>query len=199
MLFRSKDKSLKIPVEQTGISVQFTLPSKAVDHPLTVLVVETEGLPEVEPQSVLAGEKGSYDFTYLHAITHGNAVTRFNRKGGFHISKWEGPEDYVEWIADITKPGKFRLNIFYSANREWEGKAYEIFINSERFEKDVISTGDWFEFQEFPVGYIELPETGKISIKIRPKSASDSNLMYLRSLTLIPVDNVKQAGWGTSN
>ena len=193
-----KDRTLKISAENLGKSVRITLPVKAIDNPISVLILETEGLPEVEPHQVLPGENGEYEFTYLTAITQGNAVTRFNRKGGFHISKWEGPEDYVEWIADIKKPGKFRLNISYSANMDWEGKAYEIYINNKQFEKTVIPTGGLFEFQEFPVGYIELPETGKISVKIRPKLASDSYLMYLRSLTLIPVDDVKRIGWGVS-
>jgi hypothetical protein len=165
---------------------------------MSVLVLETEGLPAVDPPLVLPGENLRYDFNFLTAMTHGNAVTRFNRKGGFHISKWKEPEDFVEWIASIDKPGKFRLNISYSAIKEWEGKAFEIFIDNVRFEKTVISTGDWFEFKEFPVGYIDLPESGNIKVMVRPKKAGDSYLMYLRSLTLVPVENIKHSGWGVS-
>lgn len=192
------DKTVKLQVTKTGNITRIKLPPAATDYPLTVLVLETAGLPAVDPLQVLQEENGRYDFTYQTAITHGNAVTRYNRKGGFHISKWKEPDDYAEWIASIMETGKFRLNISYAANREWEGKAFEIFLGNVRFEKTVISTGDWFEFMDFPVGYIELPEIGNITIKIRPKDTCDSYLMYLRSLTLTPVENLKNSGWGAS-
>ena len=192
------DKSKKLSVKKSGRNSTIQLPAKATDYPMSVLVLETEGLPAVDPPLVLQGENLRYDFNFLTAMTHGNAVTRFNRKGGFHISKWKEPEDFVEWIASIDKPGKFRLNISYSAIKEWEGKAFEIFIDNVRFEKTVISTGDWFEFKEFPVGYIDLPESGNIKVMVRPKKAGDSYLMYLRSLTLVPVENIKHSGWGVS-
>jgi hypothetical protein len=146
----------------------------------------------------LPGQDGNYELNYLTAITYGNAVTRYNRKGGFHISKWKEPGDFAEWIINIDKPGKFRLNISYSAIKEWQGKPLEILIGDMRFEKTVICTGDYFEFQEFPLDYFELPKAGNFTVKIRPGNASDSYLMYLRSLTLIPVDNIKNAGWGVN-
>jgi hypothetical protein len=180
-----------------GKNVSIDLPASPPDFPLSVIVLETEGPPEVEPQPVRAGENGKYDLTCLNAITHGNAVTRFNRKGGFHISKWTKPEDFAEWIVNTDKPGKFRIDISYSAPGEWEGKKFEIFVGDKRFEKTVNCTGKLFEFHEFPVGYAGLSSAGNFTVKIRPKDVSDSWLMYLRSLTLIPVENTKNSGWGS--
>jgi alpha-L-fucosidase len=192
------NKTVKLPVNKTGKNVRIQLPVSETDYPMSVVVLETEGLPSVDPRLVLPGENGRYELTYLTAITHGKAVTRFNRKGGFHISKWTEPEDFAEWIVNIEKPGKFRINITYSANKDWGGKKFELFIGNKRFEKTVNYTGATFEFQEFPVDYIDIPATGNITVKIRPEDVSDSYLMYLQSLALIPVENIKNSGWGVN-
>lgn len=125
-------------------------------------------------------------------------LTRFNRKGGFHISKWTGPEDAVDWFVHVDKPGKFKMNITYAANKEWEGKQYEITIGKSSIEKSVICTGDWYEYHEFPVCYIDLPKAGDYTLTIRPKVSSVTYLMYLSSITLNPTDSIKQAGWVTN-
>jgi alpha-L-fucosidase len=192
------DPATILEVLNTGNNIQIQLPAEASDYPLSLLVLETEGFPVVVPRVVMPEGDGRYELNYLTAITNGNTVTRFNRKGGFHISKWKNPDDFTDWIVNIDKPGKFRLNISYSAIKEWEGKTFEIYVDDIRFEKTVICTGACFEFQEFPVGYFELPKAGNVTVKIRPENASDSYLMYLRSLTLIPVDNIKNAGWGVN-
>lgn len=196
--YMNNDPATILEVQKTGSNVRIQLPGGATDYPLSLLVLETEGSPVVAPRMVLPGQDGNYELNYLTAITYGNAVTRYNRKGGFHISKWKEPGDFAEWIINIDKPGKFRLNISYSAIKEWQGKPLEILIGDMRFEKTVICTGDYFEFQEFPLDYFELPKAGNFTVKIRPGNASDSYLMYLRSLTLIPVDNIKNAGWGVN-
>lgn len=190
------DKSTKLPVTQAEKQTRISLPTKPIDDPLSLLVLEIEGSPRVDPPIVLQDEAGLIQLDYLKAITHGKTMTRYNRKGEFHISKWSGPEDAVEWFIHIDKPGKFTVNISYAANKEWEGKPFEITIGKSRIEKSVICTGDWYVYYGFPVGYIELPEAGDYTLTIRPKKMSDTYLMYLRSITLNPVENIKQAGWG---
>lgn len=197
MAYPLNERDVKLSVKVTGKNVGIELPASPPDYPLSVIVLETKSPPEVDPQAVRPGENGKYELTCLNAITHGNAVTRFNRKGGFHISKWKGPEDFAEWIVSTDKPGKFRLDISYSAPREWEGKKFEIFIGDKRFERTVSCTGELFEFYEFSVGYATITSAGNFTVKIRPKDVSDSWLMYLRSLTLIPVENIKSSGWGS--
>ena len=192
------DKSTKLSVIQVEKRTRISLPLKAPDDPISVLILETEGIPAVDSQVVLQDENGKIEFNYLTAQTNGNAVTRFNRKGGFHISKWKGPEDSVKWLARIDKPGKFRLDITYAANKEWEGKTFQITIGDSLFEKKVIQTGDWFEYHEFPAGYIELSKAGEYTLTIRPKGESNSYLMHLHSLALTPVESNRHAGWGVN-
>ena len=52
----------------------------------------------------------------MAAVTGGNAVKRFNRKGEFHISKWARPQDKVTWYLEAARPGSFEVEISYAAN-----------------------------------------------------------------------------------
>jgi alpha-L-fucosidase len=192
------DKSMKLTVTQVKKQTRIKLPLKPPDNPVSVLVLELDGIPGVDPPVVLQDESGEIELNYLTAITKGKTMTRFNRKGGFHISKWTAPEDAVDWSVNVKNPGKFKVMITYAASREWEGKQYEINVGGSHIEKPVIYTGDWYEYREFPIGYVELPKPGNYTLTIRPKVMSDTYLMYLSSLALVPVKNSKQAGWSVN-
>jgi alpha-L-fucosidase len=190
------DKSIKLQVTRAEKQTRIILPPKPTDNPVTVLVLEIEGSPKVDPPVVLQKETGLIELDYLKAITHGKAMTRFNRKGGFHISKWTGPEDSAEWLVHVDKPGAFQVIIDYAAKKEWEGKHFEIVIGSTTIKPYVVCTGEWFEYRKFPAGYVEHLGKGDYKVTIRPKERSDTYLMWLRSITLNPVKSSKKEGWG---
>jgi len=192
------DKAENLQVKQSVNNTLIILPSKPADHPITVLVVETDGPPKVDPAVVGQDGEGKIELNYLTAITNGRTVTRFNRKGGFHISKWTGPDDAVDWKINIDIPGKYRVSIDYAANIEWEGQRFEITNGISKIENSVYNTGDWYEYHEFPAGYIEFQEAGKYTLTIRPKDDTNKFLMYLRSVKLTPVRSIKEAGWGVN-
>lgn len=193
------NRSVILPVNQENNKTHLTLATESPDDPVSVIVLQTEGVPEVEPPVVYQEESGEFLFDYLKANTEGDAMTRFNRKGGFHISKWTGPQDAVQWFVQVRKPGIFKVNITYSANKEWEGKHYEIVAGEERINNPVIATEELFEFHTFPAGYIEFSDTGRYRLTIRPVEQGNSYFMYLRSIDLQPVDRIKEDGWGAGN
>jgi|WetSurMetagenome_2_1015567.scaffolds.fasta_scaffold66441_1 alpha-L-fucosidase len=192
------DRSAKLTVIQSEKQIRVSLPPKPTDNPITVLALEIDGSPKTDPPLVFQDDTGSIELNYLKVITKGKTMTRFNRKGGFHISKWTGPEDSASWFVHIDKPGTFQVNITYGAKKEWEGKSFEISIGRSSFETSVICTGDWFEYQKFPVGYIELKKPGDYTVIIRPRISSDTYLMWLHSITLNPIKSKKKEGWGVN-
>ena len=193
------DASAKLSVEQTDNLVSITLPPEAPDYPLSVIVVETEGPPEAYPQIVIANEKGDYGFNYLNAITSGNAMKRYNRKLGFNISKWTNPNDLATWHVQVDKPGLYRVHVDYAADKESEGRPYEISIGSSAIHPKVVYTGSMFDllpdFYNFPVGYFEINQPGKYILTMKPLSSKESNLLYLRRLLLQPVENKPDEDW----
>ena len=112
------DKTKKLPVTKIGKQTSISLPPNPADNPITVLVLDIDGTPKIDSPVVLQAENGSIELNYLTAVTHGKTMTRFNRKGGFHISKWTGPEDSSEWSVHVDKSGMFQLYIDYAAMKE---------------------------------------------------------------------------------
>ena len=192
------DKSTKLPVIQSDKQIKISLPQKPADYPLTVLALDIDGSPETDPPLVFQRDTGATELDYMNVITHGKTMTRFNRKGGFHISKWTGPEDFASWIVHADTPGTFQVSITYAARKEWEGKPFEIIIGTDTFKTSVIYTGDWFEYQKFPVGYIGLKKAGDYTVIIRPIESDDTYLMWLQSISLNPVKSSKKEGWGAN-
>lgn len=194
-----KDQSERLSFTRNEEQIVIQVPSVAPDKPLSVVVLELNGAPVVAPREVFQDENGSLMLDYLTVKTTGKAVTRFNRKGGFHISKWNGPDDIAEWMIKINKPGIFKVNITYAANKEWDGEKYEIAAGNQVIRQSVVHTGDWYDYHEFPAGYLEFPEAGVIRLTIRPADQSTTNLMYLKSIRLDPVKETKRYGWSSSN
>jgi alpha-L-fucosidase len=193
------DKSIKLTVKQSGNFTDIDLPVIPPDNPISVIAVEFEGELLVDRPVAGQDKSGRVELNYLTVKTYGKTKTRFNRKGNFHISKWTGPGDTAEWIVNISKPGKFKLSLTYSATREMEGQPFKINAGGTVIKSRVIETGGWFEYTEVPVGYIELNKAGNYTVTMEPVSDSGNYLMYLRSVTLSPVSEIKKEGWGSSD
>jgi alpha-L-fucosidase len=191
--------STKLSVEKSGNQTHITLPQKPTDRPISVVVIQTEGKPTVDPQVVTLNEKGELELNYLKVITSGNAKKRYNRKLGFNISKWTSPNDIATWHVQVDKPGFYRVNVDYAADKESEGRDYEISLGTSSIKPKVIYTGSMFnllpDFYNFPVGYFEIKEPGKYILNVKPLSAKETNLMYLRKLVLQPVENIPVEDW----
>lgn len=191
------DKSSKIPFKQDNNTTNLSLPTIPTDHPLTVLVLEIEGTPKVDPPVLVQDTTGVFKLNYLTAITHGKTETRFNVNLLFHITGWSDPEDATDWIIQVNKPGMFRVNISYGAEKLVEGKPYEITNGSSSLKSTVLPAGD-YKFHDFPLGYFNFPKSGKYTLTIRPLSSDSLNLMFLNTITLSPVNSVKKGGWGVN-
>jgi alpha-L-fucosidase len=192
------NKSTILKVTQVEKQTRIFLPSKPNDYPVSVLELGIDGSPRVDPPMVFPDDTGSIELNYLKVITAGKTMTRFNRKGSFHISKWTAPEDSAKWIIHLDKAGTFMVNISYAAKKEWEGKQYEIIIGSSSFEKQVIYTGEWFDYHKFTIGYLELKKPGDYKVIMHPMQSDSTSLMWLQSVSLNPIKSKKAEGWGVN-
>ncbi len=189
----SGDKGKPV-VDQRGDSIYIKIPVKETDSPFTVVALEIEGKPSTDPPLTVQQPESTV-LDYLTANTYGNAVTRFNRKGGFHISRMTAPADSVQWVIKFNDPGKFRIEISYAARAEWEGLPYRIAIDGYIIDRKVVPAEGWYEYRDFPVGYIEIKNPGNHVLSIKPMKEGDKYLMYLKSITLVPVEEIKTQGW----
>lgn len=182
------NKNSKLQIEREENSVFVAVPEKPVDEVNTVVVMEIEGTPNVEPVVVEQNKDGVVSLEYVEAITGGKTVKRFNRKGKFHISKWIDPEDTITWHFNINKPGTFEVMITYAASKEWEGREYTVSVGHELLTSKVKYTGDWYEYKTFRIGTVNLKDSEKYTLTIKPESSSKDYLMYFKSIQLITID-----------
>lgn len=175
-----------LALSRDGNTVYITVPTKPLDVNDTVVVLEIEGTPEVEPPVTVQEGESAVTLDHITAVTAGKAVKRFNRRGRFHISKWMTPEDTATWQVRIRKPGRYLVKIEYAAQQEWAGGDYQVSVDEQLLSATVEHTGDWYEYKQFEIGTVDLGEAGQHELTIRPRAETDHYLMYFKLLRLEP-------------
>jgi alpha-L-fucosidase len=180
------DPSLRLSVGRENGAITVGLPARSLDENDTVVVMEISGQPVADPPLIVQDSDSPFELDYLQAVTAGKAVKRFNRDGGFHISKWTGPADSITWHVLVSLPGSYRVSIRYAAREEWARNTYLVTVGSQSLTAAVEATGDGFEYKKFNLGEVTVPKAGVYTVNVRPATVSDHDLMYFQSLILQP-------------
>ncbi len=182
------DPAHKLPVALQDGNILITVPAVMPDSRDTVIAVELDRPPVVDPPVVTQDSDTGFELNYLTAVTAGNAKKRFNRDGGFHISKWTSPEDTATWILSVSVAGKYAIKIRYAAAKDWKDGQFILTVGHHEMKGPVKPTGDWYQYATFDAGTILFPKAGQYKLELRPAEKYSHYLMYLESLTLEPVD-----------
>jgi alpha-L-fucosidase len=193
-LLRDSSRTLDVSREEDKLSVR--LPGEPVDEEDTVVVLEIAGRPEVDPPVVVQKGSSPIKLEYATAVTGGKAMKRRGEVGGYHISKWEDPQDSITWRVRIDEPRRYQVWITYAAEKEWEGGKYQVSAGSASVEATVFDTGAYcghdgpclpgFHYQTVNIGFVDLSEAGEYKLTIRPASRIGHDLMYFKSIELFP-------------
>lgn len=113
------DRSKKvIPFKQTYVKgldhhrLQISLPSKAPDSVVSVVVLEIEGAPQVE-RIITQQDNGIIYLPGVSATASKNseaAILNFNSSGGGGAN-WTDPAISLKWNFKVEKPGTYRIDI----------------------------------------------------------------------------------------
>ncbi len=180
------DPSLRLSVDRENDAITVGLPARSLDENDTVVVMEISGPPVVDPPRIVQDSDSPFELDYLEAMTAGKAEKRFNRDGGFFISKLTGPADSITWHVLVSLPGSYRVGIRYAAREEWARNTYVVTVGSQSLTAAVTATGDGFEYKKFDLGEVKFLKAGPYTVKVRPTSVSGHDLMYFHSLILEP-------------
>jgi len=120
------------------------------------------------------------------AITEGKTVKRFNRKGGYHISGWQSPDDFVKWNLKVSSPGNYKVSIKYASLPSWAGQGFKVSVGGKSLEAETLGTGDWYEYAGFDLGTVNLGEGEAVTLEVRPEGQVRQNLMYFKEILLEP-------------
>lgn len=180
------DRSHPLTISRMNDAPVITLPLRPADERDTVLALQLDGPPRVDPMTVTQGSDAPFELDYIGGVTAGKAVKRFNRNGKFHISKWTGPEDSITWRVLISQTGKYNLHIRYSARRESQDTKYVVTIGRQTITGTVTPTSEGYQYKTFDLGMVTLSRAGFSNVQIKPAAEYNHNLMFFQALELIP-------------
>ena len=180
------DPSLRLSVDRENDAITVGLPARSLDENDTVVVMEISGPPVADPPRIVQDSDSPFELDYLEAMTAGKAEKRFNRDGGFFISKLTSPADSITWHVLVSLPGSYRVSVRYAAREDWARNTYVVTVGAQSLTAAVEATGDGFEYKKFNLGEVQIPKAGAYTVKVRPAKVSDHDLMYFQSLILEP-------------
>jgi alpha-L-fucosidase len=187
-LLTAPSAALNVEKGESG-ALRIALPAKAPNALDTVVVLEIEGRPQVDPFLIRQEPGGSLRLDFASAATFGNAVKRHNRKGEeaqFHISKMRTPADGIAWHVRIERPGAYDVRITYAASPGWEDGRYVVETGEQRVASAVRTRPGWYDSQTETIGRLNLEKSADAVFRLRPDLALDHHLMYFQALELVP-------------
>jgi alpha-L-fucosidase len=151
-----------------------------------VIIVDLDGSPDIDPPVILPQKNGHIQFDYITARTFGKTKKRYNRKGKFHISKWQSPQDYVSWNFKLSKPGTYKVLMTYTSQPYSVGKKVHLQSGKNNLDFKFNSTGEWYDFKTESCGEMTFAP-GEHTLSIRPGQRDKEDLFYFKSVELVPL------------
>mgnify|MGYP000944375983 FL=1 len=103
------------------------------------------------------------------------------------IGFWTNAADKVAWTFQISKPGRFRVELDLACEPGNEGSGFTVALNDAMVSSVVPATKSWSDFTRVSVGEFELPHSGKFTLTVGTDKIAKFGLMNIRSVRLRPV------------
>ncbi|MGA2068987.1 MAG: alpha-L-fucosidase [Thermoguttaceae bacterium] len=177
------------PLEATAGDggVRIKLPPKAPSPPVSVVVLEIEGEPEVAPQLLGQAADGSITLAAADAVVHGETAQYESGGGKDNIGFWTNSHDWVSWDFGVKQPGRFEATVTYACEPGSAGSRYTMAVGPAAVHGEVEATGDWAAFVTRKLGVLEIPAAGPAKLTVKPDSMPHGAVMNLKAVRLTPV------------
>ncbi|HOA75169.1 MAG TPA: alpha-L-fucosidase [Phycisphaerae bacterium] len=200
-------------VSRQGSDTIVSLPEKAPHPVASVVALELDGPPNVQPFTIRPGPDGgiSLPATVAEIRSQHGQRARFEAVGEqVYVGNWTNAIDAVSWQFEVDTPGRYQVVLNYAAPQGSAGATFEIAAivadpklatrpaeatvprlfdrasASAKLSGTVEVTGGTTNFQDRAVGTIELP-AGTNVLLVRPvKLPAKDTLMNLRQAKLAP-------------
>ena len=195
---------------RSGPDWVITLPERAPDKVASVVVLQLDGPPQVDPFVLRPERNGVICLPALCGALegpHGQRIRYENQDGLIHAGNWMRPGDGIEWHFETPRAGVYRLVLDHSVRPGQGGSEVRIVVDGtfaprlapnglpytsgdgdlaagEQLLVRTQSTGGQFRKRSF--GQIRLGG-GTHSLKLLPGKLRRQELMALRGVVLRPV------------
>jgi hypothetical protein len=129
---------------------------------------------------------GSLNLSAVSAGIFGDKIQLVQKEGEAWLDGFASPDDRVEWRVQISKPGVFRIELTYAADRAAVGSKWR--LAGEKHEKIATlahASGGRTKFREETIGYIALPASGRHLIEFHPVEVK-GEFLVLQKIRLVP-------------
>ena len=140
------DPGKNLESSRSGSSVRISLPSTPTDAINTVVALELDGPPRVDPPVIAEKAGKPVVLDYLNAVTSGKTVKRFNRRGQFHISKWTGPADQASWRVRFLQPGRYRVRLECAGAPGRPTGTFVLSAGDQKVQIESPQASDWYQY-----------------------------------------------------
>lgn len=132
-LLQSKDA---VTAVRDGADWVITLPEAQPDPVVSVLAVDLDGAPQVEPVRITPKADGVIDLPILYGDLigpHGQRIRYEIDQRDVYVGSWYRAPDRISWtIEDVPEDGDYDLTLFNYVNRSESGMVYDVYVNPER-------------------------------------------------------------------
>jgi alpha-L-fucosidase len=180
-------KNLKMEIVDDGVKVY--LPQKPLDAVDTVVVLKIDGKLQVEKILPEQSSSGTVTLTAETADIHnrmGSDTKLETRDRIQNISYWTDEQVWVDWSFRIDKPGRFEIAAYLAVEAPKSG--FEIIIDDQKQNAEVVSTGGYDKFVKTKLGEITLTQPGEHKLQIKPIEKQWQPI-NLRTILLTPIGN----------
>ena len=176
-----------LSVRRAGKDVLVTLPERERDPAATVVVVELQGQPVVEPTPIVPAADGRIDLPVYLAEIRSEMGQRAYLDYFYRttmLANWQNVNDYPEWSFTTDKPGLYEVRASYASI--WGGKAgYEVEVDGQKIAAQTGSSPSVYVPATFTAGRLTLP-AGAHTLRVKITSITNNHAMNLEKVVLVP-------------
>jgi alpha-L-fucosidase len=182
------DRTRTLAFRRAGKDVVVTLPARPADPDATVVAVELQGPPVVEPCKIVPETDGRVELPVYLADIQSEMGQRAYLDHFYRttmLTNWQNVNDYPEWVFTTAKAGTFEVKASYASM--WGGKAgYKVEVDGEKLAAETESSPSVYFPATFSVGKIAL-KAGEHKLRVRITAVVNNHAMNLEKIVLIPV------------
>lgn len=101
------------------------------------------------------------------------------------LGYWVRADDWASWEFQVTRPGKFRVEILQGCGNGSGGSEVEVAVGGQKLAIIVEETGGFQNFVRREIGTIELAQLGRFTLAVKPLKKPGVAVMDLREVRLV--------------
>ncbi|MBN2207324.1 MAG: alpha-L-fucosidase [Candidatus Aminicenantes bacterium] len=183
------DPGRAVDFRRDGKDIVLSLPDRPLDPDATVICVDLQGPPQVEPCEIRPGEGGRIELPVTLADIRSQMGQRAYLDFFYRttmLANWQNVNDWPEWTFKVEKGGTYEVRASYACGGE-RGSSFAV-----EFDDDVEIPGfvrgspSLYFPKTFSLGTVAL-QPGKHVCRVKIRSVVNNNAMRLEKIVLVPL------------